>query len=79
MFWTASFIWGDAVLVIYILFHVIVELLLIPGIIVADYFAPATDFEVEATYWSYAVTGINTFISIIVNGAYVLGNDITAL
>jgi len=59
---------------------VIMELLLIPGIVAADYFSPAApDFEVEATYFSYAVSGLNVLISVIVNGAFVFGGDITDL
>jgi hypothetical protein len=78
-FWTLSYVFGDPVLVAYVLFHVIAELLLLPGIAAADYFAPATDFEVEATYWSYFVASFNVLISVIVNGAYVLGADISDL
>lgn len=79
VFWAGSFIFGDMVLVLYVLFHVIFELLLLPCIAFADYWASDPDTYPEATYWAYGVTTFNILLSIIVNGVYIIGFDINDL
>lgn len=79
IFWAGSYIFGDMVLVLYVLFHVIFEVLLLPCIAFADYWAMAPYDHPEATYWAYLVTTFNILISIVINGVYIIGFDINDL
>lgn len=78
IFWAASFVINDMVLVLYVLFHVIFEVLLLPAIAFADYWAMDTTMP-EATYVAYGVATFNILISVIINGIYIVGFDITDL